>query len=201
MFAYGWFLRGGLTGKLIGAAGGALALRGAFNRPVPELVRKPKRGITVQKTIVVQRPIHEVFDLWARFDTFPQFMEHVRDIDVEIGGRRSRWTVDGPAGTKVEFEAETCAFEPDRVIGWRTLPNQPVEHEGRVRFEETTGGTRVHVQMTYRPPGGIMLHAIAHILGWDPKARMDDDLARMKTLLEEGKTRAHKQHVELADLH
>ena len=37
--------------------------------------------------------------------------------------------------------------------------------------------------------------------GWDPKARMDDDLVRMKALLEEGKTRAHQHRVELADLH
>jgi len=87
------------------------------------------------------------------------------------------------------------------VIGWRTVPDQPVDHAGRVRFEEVAGGTRVHVQMTYLPPGGVIGHAIAHILGWDPKARMDDDLMRMKVLLEDGKTRAHHQHVELADLH
>ncbi|HEY5920858.1 MAG TPA: SRPBCC family protein [Kofleriaceae bacterium] len=198
---YGLLVRRGLTGALLGGAGSALVLRGTLNRPMPELVGKHGRGVTVQKTILVHRPINEVFDVWSRFDNFPQFMQHVQEIDLEIGGRRSRWTVDGPAGTKVEFEAETCEFEPDRVIGWKTVPNQPIEHHGRVRFEETTGGTRVHVQMTYRPPGGIVGHAIAHILGWDPKARMDEDLVRMKTLLEEGKTRAHQQRVELADLH
>lgn len=200
MFLYGWLWRGGVSGKLLGAAGSALALRGTLNRPMPELVGRG-RGVAVQKTIMVNRPIHEVFDLCSRFDNFPAFMQHVRDVDVELGGRKSRWTVDGPAGSKVEFEAETVAFEPDRLISWRTLPNQPIEHEGRVHFEPMTGGTRVHVQMTYRPPGGIVGHAIAHILGWDPKARMDDDLMRMKALLEDGKTRAHQQRVELADLH
>jgi uncharacterized membrane protein len=157
--------------------------------------------VMVQKTIFVNRPVNDVFELWSRFDNFPQFMEHVREVDLEIGGRRSMWTVDGPAGTKLEFEAETTAFEPDRLIAWKTVANQPVEHEGTVRFEQHGNGTRVHVQMMYRPPGGIVGHAIAHILGWDPKARMDEDLVRMKTLLEEGKTRAHKQRVELADLH
>jgi uncharacterized membrane protein len=149
----------------------------------------------------VHRPVHEVFDLWSRFDNFPMFMEHVREVDLEIGGRNSKWTVDGPAGTKVEFEAQITAFEPDRAIAWKTLANQPIEHEGRVRFEEVPDGTRVHVQMTYHPPGGIVGHAIGHILGWDPKRRMDDDLVRMKTLLEEGKTRAHQHRVQLADLH
>jgi uncharacterized membrane protein len=200
MVLYGLLVRRGMVGTLFGAAGTALALRGTVNRPMPEIVRRGA-PVTVQKTILVHRPIHEVFDVWSRFDNFPMFMQHVREVDLEIGGRKSRWTVDGPAGTKVEFEAETIEFEPDRVIGWRTLPNQPIDHAGRVRFEETSDGTRVHVQMTYRPPGGIVGHAIAHILGWDPKKRMDDDLVRMKALLEEGKTRAHQQRVELADLH
>jgi uncharacterized membrane protein len=87
------------------------------------------------------------------------------------------------------------------MIAWRTLRDQPVEHEGRLRFEETAGGTRVHIQLMYRPPGGIVGHAIAHILGWDPKARMNDDLIRLKALLEEGRTRAHQHRIELADLH
>jgi hypothetical protein len=30
---------------------------------------------------------------------------------------------------------------------------------------------------------------------------LDDDLIRMKALLEEGRTRAHQHRVELADLH
>jgi uncharacterized membrane protein len=197
---YGVLVRGGLVGTLFGAAGSALALRGTLNRPMPDLVSRGS-GIAVQKTIVVHRPINEVFDMWSRFDNFPLFMEHVRDIDLQLGGSRSRWTVDGPAGTRVEFEAETIASEPDRLIAWKTVPNQPIDHEGRVRFEEAPGGTRVHVQMTYRPPGGVVGHAIAHILGWDPKARMNDDLVRMKALLEEGKTRAHHQRVELMDLH
>jgi uncharacterized membrane protein len=201
LLLYGLLVRRGIIGTLIGAAGGALALRGTLNRPMPELLTKTGRGVTVQKTIEVRRPVHDVFELWSRFDNFPLFMQHVRDVDLEIGGRKSKWIVDGPAGSQVEFEAETITYEPDRMIAWRTLPGQPVEHDGKVRFEEMPGGTRVHVLVTYRPPGGIVGHAIAHILGWDPKARMDDDLVRMKALLEEGKTRAHQHRVELHDLH
>lgn len=200
MLLYGLAARGGLLGGMLAAGGGALLLRGTLNRPMRELFGR-QGGVTVQKTITVHRPVDEVFDLWRRFDSFPLFMEHVQGVDLEVGGRRSRWTVDGPAGTKVTFEAETMVFEPERVIAWKTVPGQPIEHEGHVRFEEMGDSTRVHVRMTYRPPGGIVGHAIAHILGWDPKARMDDDMIRMKALLEEGRTRAHHHRVELADLH
>jgi uncharacterized membrane protein len=194
MVMYGVVKRG-IPGALVGAAGGALAVRAAMN--------KPMRGATihVRKSIVVRRPIHDVFDLWSRLDNFPLFMQHVREVEVHVGANRSRWVVDGPAGRSLEFEAETIDFVPDRTIAWRTLRGQKIEHYGRVRFEEVGEGTRVSVDMTYRPPGGVFGHAIAHLLGWDPKSRMDEDLVRMKALLEAGHTRAHRQHVELADLH
>jgi len=203
MMLYGTLLRHGLVGTLLNVGGLALALRGTLNRPLKEVLGlgDNRRSVLVNKSITVHAPIHLVFDLWSRLDNFPLFMAHVREVDIEVGGPRTRWIVDGPAGSTVSFEAETTAFEPDRVIAWRTLPKQTVEHEGCVRFEEVEGGTRVHVQMVYRPPMGAVGHAIAQILGWDPKARMDDDLVRMKALLEDGKTRSHDGRVELTDLH
>jgi len=195
--SWGLFLRRGLVGAGIGLFGGALLLRGAFNRP---LKRALGRGdVVVQKTITVNAPIARVFDVWSRLDNFPRFMDHVRAVIVD--GKRSLWRVDGPAGKVIEFESEVTKLEPDRVIEWRTLPGQIVEHEGRVRFDEVGGGTRVHVLMTYRPPAGMLGHAVAHVLGFDPKSRMNEDLIRMKTLIEQGHTRAHGEQVDLEDLH
>jgi uncharacterized membrane protein len=201
LIGYGLFIKRGVTGGLIGAAGGALVLRGAVNKSLPTLVGQ-RAEVMVQKTVVVHAPVHKVFDLWSQFENFPRFMRHVRDIDIEVGGRKSRWTVDGPAHTTLAFEAETIELEPDRLLAWRTLPNQQIEHEGRVRFEQIDDATtRVTVRMTYRPPGGVIGHAIAHILGWDPKSRIDDDLVRMKGLLEEGKARAGGEQVRLSEFH
>src|SRR5262249_59166608 len=73
MTLYGWFVRRGAVGGLVGVGGAALLLRGTMNRPMPELLGK-KRGVTVTQTALVRRPIHDVFDLWSRFDTFPLFM-------------------------------------------------------------------------------------------------------------------------------
>ena len=81
------------------------------------------------------------------------------------------------------------------------MPGQRIDHTGAVHFDEVENGTRVHVQVTYRPPAGALGHAIASLLGWDPRARMNDDLVRMKALLEQGRTRAHGERIELEDLH
>ena len=195
--AWGIFLKRGLVGAGLGVFGGALLVRGLINRP---FARAFRRGdIVVQKTITVHAPIARVFDVWSRLENFPKFMEHVRAVIVD--GKRSLWRVDGPGGKVIQFESEITKLEPDRVIEWRTLPDQVVHHTGRVRFEEVAYGTRVQVQLTYQPPAGVLGHAIAHILGFDPKTRMNEDLVRMKTLIEQGHTRAHGELVSLEDLH
>ena len=58
-------------------------------------------------------------------------------------------------------------------------------HAGSVHFEDDNGGTRVSVKMSYNAAGGLG-HAIASLLGSDPRQQMDDDLARMKTFIEHG---------------
>lgn len=200
---WGLALRRGLIGALAAVGGGALAVRGGTNLPIGRLlaVMTGRAGIDIRKTIRVNAPVDQVFQLWSRFENFPRFMQHVREVSVsDVDPTRSRWTVDGPGGVPVTFEAEIHRREQEREIVWATLPGQHTEHTGMVRFEPCNGGTSVHLQMRYRPPAGMIGHAIAHVLGWDPKARLDDDLIRMKALLEDGRTRAHGEHVALTDL-
>ena len=84
----------------------ALAL--ALARAVTNLELKRLIGIgagrwavTIQKTVSVAAPIEEVFDFWSRYENFPRFMAHVRDVRRTPGGR-AWWTVAGPAGVPVE---------------------------------------------------------------------------------------------------
>ena len=61
-----------------------------------------------------------------------------------------------------------------------------VRDAGVVQFEpEGASGTRVQIRLSYNPPVGAMGHAIAVLLGDDPRRKMDEDLARMKTLIEQ----------------
>src|SRR5438552_3642048 len=59
---------------------------------------------------------------------------------------------------------------------------------GIVRFHANhDGSTTVNIKMSYNPPAGAIGYTIASLLGWDPKTMMDEDLARMKTMIETGK--------------
>jgi uncharacterized membrane protein len=155
--------------------------------------------IRVQKTLTVNAPIDLVFDFWSRFDNFPLFMEHV--LEVRSDGDRSHWCVAGPLGTLIEWDAEMIERIENRKIAWRSLADASVEHYGEVHFERAgENATRISIHMAYEPPGGALGHAIAGFLQGDPKSLMDEDLARLKSLLEAGATRVRSHSVRSGDV-
>ena len=176
-------------GTFFGLVGTALVLRAATNLETKRLVGigAGRRAVDIQKSINISAPVSTVFDFWSNFENFPRFMTHVREVRATNVEGQSHWTVAGPAGLPIEFDAVITRFEPNNVIAWKTVEGAPVAHAGIVHFEpDGLHGTRVHIKFSYNPPAGAIGHAVASLLGEDPKSMMDDDLARMKTLVETG---------------
>jgi len=181
--AVGGYARGGLKGIVMFLLGSGLLARAATNRDIASLARG--EGIPVQKTIRISRPVAEVFAYWRNLENFPMWMSHVLEVRY-IGGDRYHWKVEGPAGVPVEWDAELLNVVENREMTWRSVEGSTVQNTGRVRFEEDGEGTRVHVLIKYQPPGGILGHAVAKVFGTDPASEMDDDLAKLKSLVETG---------------
>jgi uncharacterized membrane protein len=183
----------GLAGAALAAAGALLVGRAASNRQLRGLlgIGEEWRAVDVHKSIRIHAPVEDVFALWDDFENFPSFMSHVlrvRRLEGD-GDNRWRWTVQGPRGTRVDFDAVVTAREANRLIAWQTDEHGTVKHSGVVKFiGNDDGTTTVDVKMSYNPIGGALGHAVAHLLGADPKQQMDDDLLRMKTYLETGRT-------------
>jgi uncharacterized membrane protein len=200
--AYG-LARGGAAGLTTTALGGALMLRAAVNKPTSQIFGlSERRGkVLLQKTLTIHAPPEQVFELWSNPETFPRFMDHVRDVRVSDDRKRAHWIMDGPAGSHISWDAEVIRFEKDRLIAWRTLPGSTVEHTGTVQLEPQDGKTRLTLRLTYAPPAGVLGQAVATLLGHNPKRGLDEDLVRMKSILEDKKTTAHHRQVGLKDLH
>ena len=182
--------RRNVPGALIAGTGLGLLARAGTNLEARRLtgIGARRRAVDVQKTITIDAPVETVFAFWTAYENFPRFMSRVLDIRPSTREGQSHWRVAGPAGVPVEFDAEVSAFEPNRTFGWRTIEGSPVAHSGLVHFEPTGDGrTRVHIRMSYNPPGGWLGHGVAAAFGVDPKSSLDADLARMKTLLETGR--------------
>jgi uncharacterized membrane protein len=142
--------------------------------------------VQVTEAITVNRPIEESYAFWRDFGNFPRFMRHIESVDV--AGRRSHWRAKGPAGVKVEWDADLVEdVEHDR-ISWRSLEGSDVEHHGSVHFAHAPGsrGTEIRVHLHYSPPAGRLGRGIAWLLGSDPESQIREDLRRFKQLLETG---------------
>jgi uncharacterized membrane protein len=166
------------------AAGTALIARSATNRPMRQLLRvRGPRFLDVHKTIHIKAPVERVFETLSHYERFPQLLNHVRDIFLREDGS-SHWSVAGPGGRIIEWNAVTTRSEPGRLLAWRALPGSQVEHSGVIRFEPVDGGTRISATTSYRQPGGPFGRLIARLLDADPRSRLEQDLARLKVFLE-----------------
>ncbi len=142
------------------------------------------KGVKVERAITIARPPQEVYRFWRNVENLPQFFEHVESVS-EIDERRSHWVVKGPAGTQLEWTAEILTDRPGELISWESLPGAEVQNAGSVRFEPATGGaTEVKVTLQYQPPAGVVGAAVAKLFGEAPDQQLDDDLGRLKQLLE-----------------
>jgi len=173
---------------LVGALGFGLLARAATNVEAQRLLGmgEGRRGLDFQKTITIDAPVEEVYRIWSNYQNFPRFMRNVREVR-DLGGGRSAWTVAGPLGASVRFNAVVTEQKPNEVFAWKSEEGETIGHAGIVRFERSGSGTRVSVRLTYNPPAGAAGHLLASLFGADPKTEMDEDLLRMKSFLETGR--------------
>jgi len=176
------------AGTLACFTGAGFILRAATTHDTrPAGASAGRRAIEIEKTIQIAAPVSKVFDFWTRLDTFPFFMKNVLELRRANVEGQYHWRIGGSGREPIEFDAVSTRFEPNRVVAWKTLEGSPVRHAGVVNFEpDGTGGTRVLIQFSCNQPGGAVGQAIAALLGDDPKAKIDEDLARMKTAIETG---------------
>jgi uncharacterized membrane protein len=178
------------VGAAVGLAGAALVARGAANAGARRLtgVGAGRRAVRVDRCVVIDAPPAQVYKFFSRWEQWPTVMRHVRDVrSTALSGDpdRTRWTVDGPAGVPVTWDAVTTRRVPGETIAWRSVEGSAVRHEGTLRFAALPrGGTRVDVHLAYTPPAGALGHVVAAMLGRDPGRQMAEDLARVKAALE-----------------
>ena len=175
--AFGGLLRTLGAGLMVGTAGSRPGIAGLLPRG------DRRRAVDIQKTLHIAAPVEQVYAFWSNYENFPLFMSHVREVQ-DLGGGRSRWRVSGPGGLPIEWQAVLTQQDPNQAIAWRSEPGSMLENAGMIRFVPVGAGTRVDLRLCYHPPAGGAGQAVAELLGSDPRAKLNQDLGRMKELLE-----------------
>jgi uncharacterized membrane protein len=135
------------------------------------------------KSITVGASTQEVFEAWADFESFPNFMKNIKSVEKRANGS-THWVMDGPLGTSVEWDADTTTFEPGKRIAWRSRKGSAIKTSGQVTFVEL-GPEQTQVNLTIqwvvpkRKGGEVLAGLIA-----DPERRVEEDLYAFKTYVE-----------------
>jgi uncharacterized membrane protein len=155
------------------------------NRVSPVASVERGKGVKVEKSVTVNRPVQEVYRFWRNFENLPRFMDHLESVTV-VDENRSHWVAKAPAGTKVEWDATIHNEIENELIGWRSLPGADVNNAGSVHFTPVGNGNRteVLVVLSYEPPAGKVGVAVAKLLGEEPSKQVEEDLRRFKQVVE-----------------
>jgi uncharacterized membrane protein len=194
-------VRRSLLSPFTALAGAAAVLRAAFDQPVCRTFgwEHDEPAFEFQKSIWIGAPVETVYGLWSQPEQFPRFMEHLSAVE-RLDDARYRWAARGPAGLEVSWVSEITERKPNELIRWESVEGSQVVTWGQASFVEEGGGTRLHLWMAYTPPTGGLGHVVAWLLGDDPKQALDEDLVRVKSLIEQGHTTVDGEDVRREEL-
>ena len=132
----------------------------------------------IEKDIVVDVPVSVAYNQWTQFESFPEFMEGVKEV-VQLDEKRLRWLTE-IKGNDQEWEAEITNQVPDRHIAWRSVTGTP--NAGSVRFQpEGEGKAKVSLELTYEPQDAA--EKVGDALGFLER-QVSADLERFKDFIE-----------------
>lgn len=138
-------------------------------------------------SIIIQRPIEEVFAAATEFDRLPAWRSGLIDATITSPGPIQTGTTyrfDLKAmGKSIETTGQIEAYEPPTFYGWKATSG-PFPMSGSIRCEAINGGTRI-TDTLEADPGGFFKLA-EPLLMRQQRSQMEKDLKQLKTLLEEG---------------
>jgi uncharacterized membrane protein len=110
-----------------------------------------RRSVDMRMTVVVERPVSEVFDFCRDFENFPKIVDVLLSVEDSQDGR-SHWAVRSPKGDVIEWDAIVTKYVPNTVIAWESVPGSVVRAGGVMRFSPLSPKeTRLDLSLTYQP--------------------------------------------------
>ncbi len=181
--------RDSVSGKAaLSLTGGYLFYRGqtghcAVYQAMGVNTAKGAGGVSIEKTITINRSPEEVYRFWHNFENLPRFMEHLESVRV-YDDRRTHWVASAPGGLSFEWDAEMVEDLPNERISWRSLPNAEVDNEGSVEFRRVPGGgTRLLFKASYAIPG-VVAGATSKMFQYISEKQLEKELNQFKNLIE-----------------
>lgn len=132
----------------------------------------------VEKSIDVNVPVRSAYDQWTQFESFPQFMDGVKEVRQE-DDTRLYWKAE-VMGKQEEWNAKITEQVPDRKIAWHSTSGAP--NAGEVTFQPiSNGSTEVNLKLEAEPE--TLTEKIGDAMGVLDR-QVKGDLERFKEFME-----------------
>ena len=141
---------------------------------------------TVAHYLEVNVPATQAYGWWRGLTNLPKIMPDVESIEPVDGSTQlTRWTVHGPLGKSVHWDAKIVEDIPNQKIAWATVDSSALEvkNAGAVRFDDHGQTTGVEVSLAYDPPAGFLGEAVAKVFA-DPQGKVEKALKAFKEQVE-----------------
>ena len=142
-----------------------------------------RRAVDMRMTVVVERPVNEVFEFCRDFENFPQITDVLLSVEDTQDGR-SHWSVRSPRGQTIGWDAVVSKYVPNSVIAWESVPGSVVVASGLMRFAPLSPtATRVDLNLTYRPLRTDLFDAIRALILPSNSARLRQEVSQASQTL------------------
>ena len=135
---------------------------------------------TIESSVLIQRPVEQVFRFYRDFENLPRFLGDVMAIE-PIDSVTSRWTIQGPLGIRVKWTMRVTDQRLNQLIRYETVTAPGLRTSWEIQFstERMPGETLVR-EVMQSPLGGLGRAALA-LIGKFPAQEVAANLHRLKS--------------------
>ena len=137
---------------------------------------------TIESTVTILRPVEEVFRFYRDFRNLPSFLGDVISVE-PVDSVTSRWTIQGPLGTRVHWTITVTEERPNELIRYRTAGWQG---SWEIHFAPGLETASTEVREVLRSSLGRLGRAALALIGKFPDKEVAANLHRLKQILETG---------------
>jgi uncharacterized membrane protein len=139
----------------------------------------------VEATVVIQRPVADVFSFYRDFENLPRFLGDVMATE-RIGPATFRWTIGGPLGIRLRSTIRLTEERTNELIRYETTAVPGMRTHWAVHFAAGPGPGWTEVHEVLKTPFGRLGHAALTLVGKPPAEEVAANLRRLKQVIETG---------------
>jgi uncharacterized membrane protein len=134
-------------------------------------------------TVFIARPVGEVYQYVMDVSNDKNWRQGVDESGYRSGGSFGVGSIGYTRAGEVEVEWKVLSSRPGESVEWELL-NGPYKGTGGYRFQPIGNGTQFTLVSDVRPTGFLRL--LGPIFGWVGRQRNQEDVERLREILESG---------------